>query len=125
MGKKDGVKKSKNLELLYMARQDVSIKDLEKPLLDKLEEIHVWPEIGIMELNMPSGIITDVETMTEFMEEEEDIKFMEERQIQSVYALTVAEEGLSELMDYVKIWIREYGGLLCSDSDDFTPIYIQ
>ncbi len=125
MGKKDGIGKSKNLELLYMAQEAVSIKDLEKTLFDKLEEIHVWPEIGIMELNMPSGIIADVETLTEYMEEEEDLKFMKEKQIQSVYALTVAEEGLNELMDYVKIWIKEYGGLLCSDSDDFTPIYIQ
>ncbi len=130
MGKKNNtnkneMKRSKNLELLYMAKQEVSVKDLETPLMDKLEEIHVWPEIGIMELNLPSGLIADVETLTEYMEDEEDLKFMAEREVKSVYAITVEEDALNELVGYVNYWIQEYGGLLCSDSDDFTPIYIQ
>ena len=130
MGKKNNtnkneMKRSKNLELLYMAKQEVSVKDLERPLMDKLEEIHVWPEIGIMELNLPSGLIADVETLTEYMEDEEDLKFMAEREVKSVYAITVEEDALNELVGYVNYWIQEYGGLLCSDSDDFTPIYIQ
>ena len=125
MSKKNESKKSKNLELLYMAKQEVTVKDLEKPLLDKLEEIHVWPEIDVMELNLRSGYIADVETLTEYMDDEEDLKFMEEKHIKSVYAITVEETGMSELMEYVKCWIQEYGGLLCSDSDDFTPIYLQ
>ena len=124
MSKKDGMKKGKMLELLYMAKQEVTVKDLERPLIDKLEEIHVWPEIGIMELNLPSGVIADVETLTEYMDDVEDLKFMEERQLKSVYAITVEEQALEELKKYVKDWIKEYGGILCSDSDDFKPIYL-
>lgn len=123
MAKKIG-KKVSNLELLFMAKEEVTVKDLEKCLLDKLEEIHVWPEIGIMELTLSDEKTADVETLTEYMDDEEDLKFMEEQQIKSVYAITVGEDALEELKDCVKCWIEEYGGLLCSDSDDFTPFYL-
>ncbi len=125
MSKKEGVKRSKNLELLYFAEQEVTVKDLERSLINKLEEIHVWPELGIMELNFPNGIVADVETMTEYMEDEEDLRFMTDRKLKSVYAITIEENGLKELIEYVRCWIQEYGGLLCSDSDDFAPFYIQ
>lgn len=127
---KNGSKKSLEfkqvniLELLFMAKEEVSVKELEKCLIDKLEEIHVWPEIGIMELNLPNGKTADVETLTEFIDDEEDLKFMDEQNVKSVYAITVEEDALGELMDCVKCWIEEYGGLLCSDSDDFAPYYL-
>lgn len=126
MSKKPSInKKSRVLELLYMAREEVSVKDLERVSDNQLKEIHVWPEVGIMELTLPSGPVVDVETLTEFMNQEEDLKFMQDRQLKSVYAITVEEEALKELMGYVKNWIQEYGGLLCSDSDDFTPFYLE
>lgn len=123
--KKSVVKKSRNLELLYMAKQEVTVKELEQPLLNKLEEIHVWPEIGIMELTLPSGKIADVEILTDYMTEEEDLQFMQEREIKSVYAMTIEEDALEELIPYVQCWIADFGGFLCSDSDDFTPFYIE
>ncbi len=123
--KKIEVKRVPNLELLFMAKKEVTVKDLETLLLDKLEEIHVWPEIGIMELTLPSGKVADVETMTDYMEDEEDLAFMAEREIKSVYAITVEEDALEELKACVECWIGEFGGLLCSDSDDFTPFIIE
>lgn len=116
--------KPKKMELLYMAEKEVSVKELEEALTsDTNEEVHIWPEIGIMEITLKSSGVVDVETMNGFIDDEEDIAFMKEHNIVSVYAITVEEPCFEELRHCVTEWVRAFGGFLCTDSDDFTPIY--
>ena len=116
--------KVKKLELLYMAEKEITVKDLEQALTsDTNEETHIWPEIGIMEITLKSSGVVDVETMNGFMDDEEDLAFMKEHHIVSVYALTVEEPYLEEMRRCVAEWIATFGGFLCTDSDDFMPIY--
>lgn len=116
--------KPKVMELLYMAQRKVTVKELEEALTGvELEEVHVWPDIGIMEITLKDKETVDVETMDGFMNDEEDIKFMEEHNIVSVYAITVNETGLDEVRKCVEKWAGAFGGFLCTDSDDFSPIY--
>ena len=122
--KKTEVKKKVNLELLYMTDQVVDVKDFERVLaVEAKTEIHVWPEIGIMEFNMPSTATADFETMTDYMSDEEDLQFMKERNVNTVYAITIDQEAFEEFLPYMKKLVLELGGFLCSDSDDFSPFY--
>lgn len=116
--------KPKVMELLYMAERKVSVKELEEALTGvELEEVHIWPEIGIMEITLKDKEVVDVETMDGFMNDEEDLKFMEEHNIVSVYAITVNETAFEGVRKCVETWASAFGGFLCTDSDDFLPIY--
>lgn len=116
--------KPKVLELLYMATQPVTTEQLKEVLADTdAAEVHVWTELDIMEITMKSTVTVDVETMNGFMEDEEDLAFMKEHNIQSVYAITVEEPALEEFKGYAKKFVESFGGFLCSDSDDFMPVY--
>ena len=122
--KKPAVKK---LELLYMGTKEASIKDLEEVLVkdmaeEEKESVQVWPQIGIMEITLPSEQVVDVETMNGFMDNEEDLQFMKENGIETVYALTLEETALAEFRSYAEKWMGEFGGFVCSDSDDFLPM---
>lgn len=122
--KKPAVKK---LELLYMGTKEASVKDLEEVLVEGMSEeekenIQVWPQIGIMEITLPSEQVVDVETMNGFMDNEEDLAFMKENEIQTVYALTLEETALDAFRPFAETWMKAFGGFVCSDSDDFMPM---
>lgn len=118
------IPKPKVLELLYMSPQEVTTAQLKEAITEtEAAEVHVWPELDIMEITLPSTATVDVETMNGFMDNEEDLQFMDEHSIKSVYAITVEEPAMKEFGACVKKFIDAYGGFLCSDSDDFTPIF--
>ena len=117
----------KVMELLYMSEKEVSVKELESILIEGLSEkekesIQVWPQIGIMEVTLPSEKTVDVETMNGFMDNEEDLQFMKEQGVASVYAITVEETAFEEFKPLVEKWMQAFGGFVCSDSDDFMPV---
>lgn len=120
----------KMLELLYMGEKEVTVKELEQVLVEGLteeekEKIQVWPQIGIMELTLPSEKVVDVETMNGFMDNEEDLAFMKEKGIQTVYALTLEEAAVAEFEPMARKWMEAFGGFVCSDSDDFMPMIFE
>ena len=117
----------KKLELLYMGTKEASVKDLEEVLVADLSEeekenVQIWPQIGIMEITLPSEQVVDVETMNGFMDNEEDLAFMKEHGIETVYALTMEETALEAFRPMAERWMNAFGGFVCSDSDDFMPM---
>ena len=116
-------KKEKQLELLYMSPVCLSVEQMQQAMkiVGGKEEIHIWPELDIMEFVLSDETTVDVETMTDYINDEEDKKFLEEQQIISVYAVTLLESTMESFLPYVKALIKEFGGFLCTDSDDFTP----
>lgn len=122
--KKEVAVPKKNLELLYMTEQKVNVKSFADILEKEANvEVNVWDQLEIMEFIMPSKEIADFETMTDYMDDEEDLSFMKERNVKTVYAITVSEEAFQEFKRYMDQIISQFGGFLCSDSDDFHPFY--
>lgn len=118
------VKKKVTLELLYMSPQVIHVTDLNKVLaLNSKIQVHVWDQLDILEITLPSGETVDFETMTAFMNDEEDLMFMAEKDVKTVYAVTIEEEAMDEFKPVMKEIIQAYEGFLCSDSDDFMPMY--
>lgn len=116
--------KPRVLELLYMSPKAITTAELKQVITEgEAVEVHVWPELDIMEITLLSKATVDVETMNGFMEEEEDLAFMKEHEIESVYAITIEESAFEEFGACMKKFIDAYGGFLCSDSDDFMPMY--
>ena len=111
-----------------MGTKEVSVKDLEEVLVADLSEeekenVQIWPQIGIMEITLPSEQVVDVETMNGFMDNEEDLAFMKEHGIETVYALTMEETALEAFRPMAERWMNAFiGEFVCSDSDDFMPM---
>lgn len=117
----------KKLELLYMGNKEVTVKELEEVLVEGMTEeqketVQIWPQIQIMEITLPSEQVVDVESMNGFMDNEEDLVFMKDNDIQTVYALTMEETALEAFAPYAEKWMTAFGGFVCSDSDDFMPM---
>lgn len=122
--KKEVVPPKKNLELLYMTEQKVNVKSFADVLEQEANvEVNVWDQLEILEFIMPFKETADFETMTDYMDDEEDLSFMKERNVKTVYAITVSEAAFQEFKCYMDKIISQYGGFLCSDSDDFHPFY--
>ncbi|MDO5521255.1 MAG: hypothetical protein Q4G58_12250 [bacterium] len=120
----------KNLELLYMGTQEVTVNELDQVLTEGLSEaekdnFQFWPQIGIMEITLPSEKVVDVESMNGFMENEEDVAFMNQHGIKTVYAITVEESAIGEFEPLARKWMDAFGGFVCSDSDDFMPMVFE
>ncbi|MDO5292806.1 MAG: hypothetical protein Q4F05_08650 [bacterium] len=120
----------KKLELLYMGTQEVTVNELDQVLTEGLSEaekdsFQFWPQIGIMEITLPSEKVVDVETMNGFMDNEEDVAFMNQHGIKNVYAITVEESAIDEFEPLARKWMDAFGGFVCSDSDDFMPMVFE
>ena len=126
MGKAKTEQKEKEvtMELLYMTEQSITVKDIKRVLeVCKEVEVDTWEEIDILEITMPSGEAVDFETMTDYIDQEDDVAFMKERNVQTVYAVLVSEKAFEEMKQYMSTVLCELGGFLCTDSEDFMPVY--
>lgn len=118
------VEKKVLMELLYMTPEKVVARDLEKAITEEMEmEVHVWEELDILEVTLSSGQTVDIETMTEYIDDPLDLEYMKERNVQTIYAVTVEEVAMEEFLPIMRIITEKLGGFLCSDSDDFMPEY--
>lgn len=120
----------KKLELLYMGTKEITVKDLDDALVEGMTEeekdaVQTWPQIQVMEITLPSEKVVDVESMNGFMDNEEDLAFMKEKGIQTVYALTIEESAVAEFEPMARKWMAAFGGFVCSDSDDFMPMIFE
>lgn len=122
--KKVEIKKVVKMELLYMTSAMIGVKDMREVFLSmEGVEVNTWPAIEIMELTMPSGKTADFETMTDFIDHPEDLAYMKEHNVNTVYAVTVEQENFEEMKPFIKALVDKFGGFLCSDSEDFMPVY--
>ena len=52
-----------------------------------------------------------------------DLKFIEERNIQSIYVVSYEEGDTQKARRVIKEILEAKGGFLCSDTEDFEPIF--
>lgn len=98
-----------------------------KMIAEQLEElgyteIDVWNEINILGLEIAPKVTMDFEPMEPFRDPS-DVAFVNENKIQTIYALTLSNGLEAEEKKAIRGILVKWNGLLCGDSDDFTPIY--
>lgn len=115
----------KYLELFYMTPQIVSAKDISL-ILKEVEhtQIELWEDMNVLELILSNGNSIDIEPIKTDFKNPSDMAFVKNRDIKTIFAVTVCEDDIEEVKDYFKVIKDKIDGFLCSDSEDFKPFYV-
>lgn len=111
------------LEFYYMIPDEVTAKELTRTVRCVPEEaVDVWPELNLMEvvLEQDSLILQDGR---ECFVDPLDLKFIQYHQIRSIYAVSYAEADGLLARKALKDMMMAKGGFVCSDTDDFRPMW--
>ncbi|HIU02120.1 MAG TPA: hypothetical protein IAB63_02570 [Candidatus Onthocola gallistercoris] len=111
------------LEFYYMIPAVVTAKELTRTVRCVEEEaVDIWPELNLMEvvLEHDSLILQDGR---ECFIDPLDLEFIEENHIQSIFAVSYEEADEAMARKALKDMMTEKGGFLCSDTEDFTPMW--
>ena len=112
------------LQYYYFTDQPVSAKELSLCIRSvAADHLEVWRELNILEvvLGHDSLVFQDAR---EVFEDPEDLKFLEEHHITSLYTTDYNSLDEAAAFQVYKEILTAFGGMLCSDTDDFTPMWV-
>lgn len=119
-----GKKESVINEWLYMTPNEVTAIMIAEHLKQfGIGELDLWEEMNIIEAQVSSGRTIDFEPLDTNMKDPKDRAFIVERDIKTIFAITLTDGLLAEERKIFAYLIEQLGGLLCGDSEDFRPIY--
>jgi hypothetical protein len=130
--KTDGVNKvaqskSKETEItdwFYMTPYEVTAKMIATLLKTQCNvSVDLWEEMNILQIELPNRIIVDFEPIIINFKDPSDAAFVKNRNIQTIFEVTMEEAALKEMKEVLKLIFNEWDGFLCADTDDFKPIY--
>lgn len=86
------------------------------------EQIEIWTELNLMEivLEHDSFIFQDAR---ECFIDPLDLEFLQEHQIASMYEISYDAADEAKVTEIVKELLTKAGGFICSDTEDFEPIF--
>lgn len=114
----------KYLDLLYMTPSTLKARDLAELLKDfKGITVELWEEMNVLELELVSQNTIDFEPLDINFKDPSDAAFVKNRNINSIFAINLAEEDLPTIKACFEQIISQFSGFLCLDSEDFKPIY--
>lgn len=133
MGKAKKIKKSmvveaqkrkKNiLEFYYMTPEETDARGL-MGLVKSLDEekVDIWPELNLMEVVLDSDSLIFQDGRECFVDPL-DLEFIESHGIRTIYAVSYEEGDEAKARQVIKEIMAAAGGFLCSDTEDFEPVY--
>ena len=115
--------KKKIVEYYYMTPEVVDAKML-TGLIHSVDEenVDVWPELNLMEVVLDSDSLIFQDGRECFVDPL-DLEFLEENKIQSIYVVSFEEGDDAKARRVIQEIMEVKGGILCSDTDDFEPMY--
>lgn len=118
-------KEKKPVTMFYycMFQEPCSAKDIARMSGLAEDRIEVWTESDICELTLDVDALV-FENASEDFTAEEDRTFLRQKGIRSVYAVTFADVDEAKAMAILKKTALVKKGIVCSDTEDFTPIVI-
>ncbi|MBH1941871.1 hypothetical protein I5677_13290 [Mobilitalea sibirica] len=120
--KKDSIKQY--IDLLYMTPSQVSAKEIAALLSNYHDlKIELWDEMNVLELNLSNNNSVDFEPLNLPFHNPSDAAFAKNRNIQTVFAIGVEQNDLTNVLPYFEKIIEMYSGFICADSEDFQPVY--
>ena len=116
-------RKKKIVEFYYMTSEKTDAKELTRFITSVDEEkVDVWPELNLMEVVLDSDSLIFQDGRECFVDPL-DLKFIEERKIQSIYVVSYEEGDDQKARRVIKEILDAKGGFLCSDTEDFEPMF--
>ena len=86
------------------------------------EKVDIWPELNLMEVVLDSDSLIFQDGRECFVDPL-DLEFIEERKVQSIYVVSYEEGDSVKARTVIKEIMEAKGGFLCSDTEDFEPMY--
>jgi DNA mismatch repair ATPase MutL len=83
----------------------------------------IWEELNILQIELPGKTTMDFEPVNIDFKDPSDAAFIKNRNIKTIFAVTIEEGAFEEMKEVFKQLIEEFEGFLCADSADFKPIY--
>ena len=116
-------KKKRILEYYYMTPEVTNAKELTTFIKSVDEEkVDVWPELNLLEVVLDSDSLIFQDGRECFVDPL-DLEFLEERKIQSIYVVSYEEGDSAKAKKVIKEILKAKGGFICSDTEDFQPMY--
>lgn len=113
------------LDLFYMTPSKVSAKDIAMFFKDAEGiTVELWEEMNVLELELSNQNTVDFEPLDINFSHPSDLAFIKNRNIQTVFAVSLTEGDLTMAKPYFERLVAEYSGFLCSDTEDFNPVYV-
>lgn len=113
------------MELLYMTPKEITAKDIAEVLKENEGAVvELWESMNVVEMEIPDGGTADFEPMKAEFKDPSDMAFVKNREIQTIFAVTVCEDDFEEISLYLKDVVEQLGGFICADSEDFKPFYV-
>ena len=110
-------------EWFYMTPENVSARMIADILkVNGFMEIELWEEMNILQLELPEQKTIDFEPVGYSFKDPSDAAFIKNRNIETIFAVTLEEETFEYFKPVLKIIFNEWSGFLCADSEDFKPI---
>jgi hypothetical protein len=114
----------KYIDLFYMTPSEVTARDIAALLQENNGlSTQVWEEMNVVEIELPGDSSIDFEPIDPSFQDPSDAAFIKNRNIKTIYAITVGEEDIKLVVPYFEQLVEKYAGFVCSDSADFNPVY--
>ncbi|MDO4475705.1 MAG: hypothetical protein Q4B59_02865 [Lachnospiraceae bacterium] len=106
----------------YMAQEVVTLEQLKGCVDEAGYEVEYWEDAGVLEITAGEKCSVDVEAETGGLEDEFSQAYLAEHQVQSVYYVSLPADRFEECRPVLECILEKTGGMLCADSEDFTPV---
>ncbi|HWT27177.1 MAG TPA: hypothetical protein VN131_04495 [Mobilitalea sp.] len=116
---------TKYIDLFYMTPAEIKAKDIAELLNDEKDiKLELWDEMNILELELRNQNSVDFEPVDIHFKNASDAAFIKNRNINTIFAVNVNETDLDQVKSLFEKVIGQYSGFLCSDTEDFNPVYV-
>lgn len=111
-------------EWYYMSPDRIKVEDIMEILGQEAYDIHMWKEMGILEINFKGEAkgALDVETCELDLGDEFSNEYLKEHDVKSLFYFAFKAEDEADSIAVMKKIVEKKSGLFCADTEDFSPV---
>jgi hypothetical protein len=116
------IDKSVQNEWFYMSPMEVNasmIAELSREV--NFGETELWDELNILEIVLSDKGSVDFEPQRYDFQDEEDLAFVNDRGIKTIFAITFSKCSLEDFRPFAQNLLNKWEGVFCADTLDFNP----
>ena len=123
--KAKNTKKSSYIDCYYMNTNEIGSRDLYEAISEVAKnKIEFWEAADVIEIELGEKSSIDIEKLSMFRDGD-DKKFLDTHNVNVIYGIKTDSEHREDMEKIFRDVVGKIGGFVCSDSDDFMPIFIR
>lgn len=108
----------------YMTPNEINAKNIAEIFkLQSKVQVDLWEDMNILQVELGNKQTVDFEPMDLNFKDPSDATFIKNRDIKTIFSVTIEDGGLKEAIEQFKFIINEFDGFLCADTVNFQPLY--